>query len=96
MLGSVFGHSAHASAEARRWVERGATLLDVRSREEFGDAHLHGAVCVPVDELQARSHELPRGRVVVYCRSGSRSAYAARILDARGYEVLDLGAMSNW
>jgi len=86
-----------AGAEARRLVERGATLLDVRTEQEFGDEHLPEAVNVPVDELAARLGEVPQQRpVVVYCRSGGRSARAARILVTAGYQVHDLGPIDAW
>lgn len=86
-----------AGTEARRLVEAGATLLDVRTVEEFGDGHLPGAVNIPVDELAARLGEVPEQRpVVVYCRSGNRSARAAKVLVEKGYQVRDLGPMDAW
>lgn len=78
-------------------VDRGATLLDVRTPAEYQSGHLEGALNIPVDDLEARMGDVPEGQsVVVYCRSGGRSARAATALRARGYEVHDLGAMSNW
>jgi rhodanese-related sulfurtransferase len=86
-------------SKARRLVEGGALLVDVRTPEEFTAAHLPGAVNIPVQELDRRMGELgPREKpVVLYCRSGSRSARAARMLEAAGYSTVhDLGAMSRW
>lgn len=84
-------------AEARALVASGATLLDVRSREEYDARHIEGAVVIPVDELGSRLAEVPRDRpVVVYCQSGNRSARAARLLAEAGYEVHDLGGIGNW
>lgn len=89
---------AHSYAEGRRAVQQGATLLDVRTREEFHESHLPGAINIPVHELESRTHELRlRSRaVVVYCRSGNRSATAASVLRSAGYVVFDVGAMDNW
>ncbi|MCC7535037.1 MAG: rhodanese-like domain-containing protein [Deltaproteobacteria bacterium] len=87
------------SSEARRLVEGGALLVDVRTPAEFSARHIPGAVNIPLSELDARMNELgPRSRaVVLYCRSGNRSAQAARILEGAGYSrVHDLGAMSRW
>jgi len=81
---------------AHRWVEEGATLLDVRTPGEFGRGHVRGALNVPVQELAQRVDDVPGERVVVYCRSGARSASATRILERHGREVLDLGAMKSW
>lgn len=88
-----------SSSEARRLVEGGALLVDVRTPAEFSARHIPGAVNIPLSELDARMNELgPRSRaVVLYCRSGNRSAQAARILEGAGYSsVHDLGAMSRW
>ena len=84
---------------ARQAVEQGALLLDVRTPEEFADGHLDGAVNIPVQSLEERAAELPAKdrQLVVYCRSGARSARATSWLKAQGYQnVIDLGAMSNW
>lgn len=98
LLASLPGACAgRASADdAHRWVEQGATLLDVRTPEEFAAGHLDGAVNIPVQELDRRLSEVPPGKVVVYCRSGARSARAAVMLRSAGHEVLDLGPKSAW
>lgn len=86
-------------AEARRLVSDGAVLLDVREPEEFAAGHLEGAINIPVDELGSRVGELgAKDRaVVVYCRSGRRSADALGTLKAAGFAgAVDLGPMSAW
>lgn len=78
-------------------VADGALLLDVRTPAEFSDGHVDGALNIAVQELESRLAELDPARpVVVYCRSGSRSAAAARLLRDRGFSVTDVGAMSDW
>ncbi len=45
------------------------TLLDVRPRSEYDQAHVAGALSVPLEQLRDRLGELPRDReVVAYCR----------------------------
>ncbi|MEW5847531.1 MAG: rhodanese-like domain-containing protein [Myxococcota bacterium] len=92
--------SSKQSAEAHRLVSQGAVLLDVRTREEFTAGHLPGAINIPVQDLTQRMAEVGPDKkkpVVVYCRSGNRSARAKRMLTEAGYQqVFDLGAMSNW
>ena len=86
-------------SDARRLVEAGARLVDVRTTEEFAAGHIPGAVNIPVQELDRRIGELePKDApVVVYCRSGNRSGRATRVLKGAGYpKVHDLGAMSRW
>ena len=73
-------------------------LIDVRTPEEFASGHIQNAVNISVETLQARLDEVPRGTpVVVYCRSGNRSASAAQILGEGGYQpVYDLGGIQDW
>jgi rhodanese-related sulfurtransferase len=62
-------------------------LVDVRPEEEYAAGHIDGARSIPIDELERRLSELPRGReVVAYCR-GPFCAYAheaVRQLQAAG------------
>lgn len=99
--GSQSSESSQAAEQPPRdphaLVAAGATLLDVRTPEEFSERHLEGAVNIPVDQVEARLGEIPRDRpVVVYCRSGARSMSAARILRRSGYDVEDLGSINEW
>jgi len=85
--------------DARRLVGEGAAIVDVRTTEEFASGHIDGAVNIPVVELRHRMGEIgPKDvPVVVYCRSGNRSATAARTLKEGGFKsVHDLGPMSAW
>lgn len=85
-------------AEAARLVrEEHATLVDVRTPAEYQQGHVEGAINVPLQALPGGASAIERDHVVVvYCRSGRRSAEAARILAREGYEVRDLGPMSAW
>lgn len=76
--------------------EHGATLIDVRSPDEYASDHVAGAVNVPVDALVADpSAAGPTDKaVIVYCRSGARSSRAAGALEKAGYKVFDLGGIS--
>lgn len=98
-VGCLFGLSGDVDpAKAHELVAQGATLVDVRSPEEFAGGHIDGAINVPVGEIANRMGEIPKDKVVVvYCRSGARSSRAKGALQEAGYkEVYDLGAMSRW
>ncbi|MBW2376821.1 MAG: hypothetical protein JRF55_12660 [Deltaproteobacteria bacterium] len=75
-----------SGSDARNLVAKGATLLDVRSSQEFSSGHIDGAVSISVQELAGRLDELgdKNGAIVVYCQSGSRSAMAKRLLASNG------------
>ena len=81
-------------------AETGYILLDVRSEEEYREAHIPGAVVIPDGELAARAQkELPdkEQKILVYCRSGRRSAASAQALLEMGYtNVFDMGGIINW
>lgn len=64
-------------------------LVDVRTAEEFRGGHLPGAINIPLNVLQQRAREVPRGKpVVVVCASGNRSVSGAKILAGAGYETV--------
>lgn len=86
------------SSHHRELVAQGALLLDVRTPDEFCHGHVEKAVNLPVQELPQRLAEVgPTSRpVVVYCRSGGRSALAKTLLTRAGYQVKDIGPMSAW
>jgi phage shock protein E len=73
-------------------------LIDVRTPEEFASGHLPNAVNISLQDLPARLGEVPADEpVVLYCRSGNRSAQAATLLNNAGYtQVLDLGGIIDW
>lgn len=86
-------------AEARSLVEQGANLLDVRTDREFRKGHIEGAMHIPVQELAERINEIEdkEKEIVLYCRTGRRSAQAATMLREAGFDkVYDLGGMGNW
>jgi len=91
--------STPAGAQARKLIEQGGWVVDVRTATEFGGGHIEGALNIPVDDLKIRLAELePKDRpVVVYCHSGARSVGAAQMLKTAGFvQVFDLGSIRNW
>ncbi len=98
-VGSTEAAASRGQPSARARVAAGARLLDVRTPEEFDAGHIEGAVNLPIDVLPGRIGELgpPSTPIVVYCRSGRRSADAVVRLRAAGFtDVLDLGPMTAW
>jgi phage shock protein E len=63
-----------------------ALLVDVRTPEEFAEGTAKGAVNIPLSEIGTRLEELSgRESIVLFCRSGSRSAQALEILRQHGF-----------
>jgi hydroxyacylglutathione hydrolase len=77
----------------------GVAVVDVRGHAEWEAGHLPGVPNIPVGYLPERLAELPTDKpVVLYCQSGSRSAIAASVLQARGLpNVVNLtGGINAW
>jgi len=75
------------------------TLLDVRTPDEFKhDGHIAEAKLIPLGQLAQNLDMLDKSKkVLVYCRSGSRSVSASRILDNKGFTVINMsGGILGW
>jgi hydroxyacylglutathione hydrolase len=91
--------SSVGAATLGRNAKPGMTVLDVRNRSEWDEGHIPGARHVPLAELTARLDELrDRGPIAVHCQGGSRSAVAASVLAAAGFnDVVDVdGGYAAW
>ncbi len=100
MLKSMFSkpYTSVRPKQADDMVSSGAVLVDVRETHEWQAGHAPKARHIPLSQLGARMRELPGGRpVVTVCRSGNRSAHAARMLAENGHEVANVsGGMRAW
>lgn len=77
-----------------------AIILDVRTKEEFDGGHIQGAVLIPDTDITSKAEDLLKDKsavILVYCRSGRRSALAAQDLSELGYtSVYDFGGIIDW
>lgn len=86
-------------AKARLDQDGDLILLDVRTQTEYDQGHIPGAVCLPNEEI---GQDMPvafdkDAEILVYCRSGRRSAEAAGKLAELGYRnVADFGGILDW
>lgn len=79
----------------------GVQVVDVRTPQEYDEGHLNNAILINVQDssfLSKAEELLIKGKTVaVYCRSGRRSANAARTLVKAGYQVINLdGGILAW
>ncbi len=88
--------------EAKVIMDREADyiILDVRTREEYDQGHIPGAVCFPLDEIESKAKVVLPDKdtmYLIYCRSGRRSKEAAEILVAQGYtNIVEFGGILDW
>jgi phage shock protein E len=75
-------------------------LLDVRTESEYLETRIDGAILLPLSEITLRALDvLPnkQATIIVYCRSGNRSAQAVELLHGLGYtDLYDLGGILSW
>ena len=75
-------------------------ILDVRTQEEFDEAHIGGAILIPDYEITDKAESVLKDKdqlILVYCRSGRRSKLAASDLVSLGYtNVKEFGGIIDW
>ncbi|MEA5031123.1 MAG: rhodanese-like domain-containing protein [Sphaerochaeta sp.] len=88
---------------AKEMMDSGDSLVivDVRTEAEYAQGHIAGAILIPNETIGTTQNpgQLPEldDVILVYCRSGNRSAQAARKLAALGYvNVYDFGGIVDW
>jgi len=88
----MLGFNELKPVDAVRLINRaGPLVLDVREDSEFGKSYITGAKHIPVAELEQRIAELDDWRerdILIYCRTGQRSAKAAAALKRHGFTSL--------
>jgi len=90
------------AAYAERMEKESGVLLDVRTAEEFAEAHLEGATQLDyyeTDSFSAALDQLDKSKTYyIYCRSGTRSSNAQAMMYEKGFkEVYNLdGGILAW
>lgn len=86
--------------ERLEWGEPGFTIIDVRDRETFNEAHIQGALPMPIAELveRAQASIQPTRQIYVYGESDEQSSQAAAQLREAGFtEVAGIqGGLATW
>ena len=89
-----------AEAKAMMEAETDFVLLDVRTEAEYLERRIAGAILLPNTEIEDRAAAVLPDQaqtILVYCRSGRRSAEAANALSRLGYtNVYDFGGLQDW
>lgn len=75
-------------------------ILDVRTAEEFAEGFIEGAINLPLDSIEKDAENIidsTDSTILLYCRSGNRSAQAGKLLKSLGYtKVYDFGGIIDW
>lgn len=87
--------------EAKTMMDQGSViLLDVRTQQEFEEGHIQDSILLPNDQILAKAESMladKEATILVYCRTGNRSAQASKDLADLGYtKVYDFGGIKDW
>lgn len=85
--------------QAAKLRDAGAYMLDVREQTEWDQFHIPGATLIPLGSLPNELDKLPKDRtIVVYCRTGNRSASGRDILLKAGFTNVTsmAGGVTEW
>ena len=86
---------------ANELMKNGAVLVDVRDADDYAAGHIRGSISIPMDHIIHNPRAAFEGigsdkTIIVYCRRGTKSRRAARILGEAGYtSVYDLGGIED-
>jgi len=84
-----------AASEAKKNLKNFDVILDVRESDEWEAGHIHGALHIPLgavlrDMSTPKVQQIKNKRVLVYCKSGKRSALATKALNHSGFNATNL------
>ena len=98
--GAVYVNITAEEAKEIMDSEEGYIILDVRTREEYDQGHIPGAIVIPHEEIAEKAEEVLTDKdqlILVYCRSGRRSKIAAEALVELGYtNIKEFGGIIDW
>ncbi len=73
-------------------IAEGAFLVDVRSAAEFAEGHVNGSVNIPLDKITLSLPKFENKKnIIVFCKSGNRSAMAKTLLEQNGIKNIANG-----
>ena len=98
--GAVYMNITAEEAKEIMDSEEGYIILDVRTREEYDEGHIPGAILIPNTEIEEKAEGVLTDKdqlILVYCRSGRRSKIAAEALVELGYtNIKEFGGIIDW
>ena len=98
--GAVYVNITAEEAKQIMDSEEDYIILDVRTREEYDEGHIPGAIVISHEEIAEKAEEVLPDKnqlILVYCRSGRRSKIAAEALAELGYtNIKEFGGIIDW
>ena len=81
----------------QQYIKNGATIIDVRTKEEYDQAHIESSKHIPLDVIPHNIDKIKEfnTQIITVCRSGNRSGKAANFLNQMGIDSLNGGPWEN-
>ncbi len=90
LIKNIFG--TKSKINLKELIQKGATIIDVRTTGEFNGGHIRGSVNIPLDKLQSHLPKIKKDKpIITCCASGIRSASAKSILISNGFPEVHNG-----
>ncbi|MFT6747644.1 MAG: phage shock protein E [Glaciecola sp.] len=84
-----------SNTDFKELIDNGATIVDVRSAQEFQSGNAKGSINIPLQSLESRVNELKGKEVVLVCLSGGRASSAKSTLERNGIAAYNAGGWQN-
>ncbi len=95
-LSSLFG-SDKKTEKIQAYLNDGAIIVDVRTKEEYRSGHIKRSENYPLQSIEGKVAKLKKDnkKVITCCRSGARSSAAAAVLKKHGIDAINGGAWNS-
>jgi phage shock protein E len=95
MFKTLFGMGG-PKVDLSQMIKEGATIVDVRTPDEFRSGHVKGSINIPLDRIHGQLAKLDKSKpIITCCRSGARSGMATDLLKSAGFEAYNGGPWQN-
>lgn len=95
-------HKLINAVDAKKIIDENTdvVIVDVREEDELVEGYIENSILIPLDTVESQAENILKDKnqtILVYCRSGRRSAMACDVLDSLGYtDVYDFGGIIDW
>lgn len=81
----------------REYLANGATIIDVRTKDEYRSGHIRKSENIPLQNMSNRIGKIKgkNKKVIACCRSGARSGSAVTLLKRHGIDAVNGGSWNN-
>jgi rhodanese-related sulfurtransferase len=83
--------------DIKDFLNRGAVIIDVRTKQEWEECHINGAIHIPLSDLKNNIEEIKKINkpIIAHCKSGVRSARATKLLKFYKIEAINGGGIAD-